>query len=66
MVDAEATSIKDTPQFSFPFVAGLTPLQKLHEVLKDSCVSPDNPHQSEIAQYVDEEEKCYGIVIKSL
>jgi hypothetical protein len=29
--------------------------------LKDSHVSLDNLHQSEVAHYVDEEEKCYGI-----
>jgi hypothetical protein len=43
-----------------PFLVGLTPLQKLNEVLKDSHDSPDNPHQSEIAHCIDEEEKCYG------
>jgi hypothetical protein len=58
MVDMEATLIKDTSQL---FLVGLTPLQKLHKVLKDSHVSPDNPHQSEIVHYADEEEKCYDI-----
>jgi hypothetical protein len=42
-VDVEATSIKDTSQFLFPLMAGLTPLQKLHEGLNDSHVSPNNP-----------------------
>jgi hypothetical protein len=57
-VDMEAALIKDTSQFLFQFL--VSPLQKLHEVLKDSRVFPDNPHQSVIVHYVDEEEKCYG------
>jgi hypothetical protein len=48
-VDMEATLIKDTWQYLFQFLVGLTPLQKLHEVLKDSYVSLDNPHQSDSA-----------------
>jgi hypothetical protein len=64
MLDMEATLIENTSQFLFFFVVSLTPLQKLHEVLKDSHVSPDNPHLSEIVHYVDEEEKCYGISYK--
>jgi hypothetical protein len=46
------------------FSVGLAPLQKLHEVLKDPFVSPNNPHQSEVVHYVDEKEKCYGICYK--
>jgi hypothetical protein len=56
--------IKDTSQVLFPFIVGLAQLQNLHEVLIDSRVSPDNPHKSEIAHYVDEEEKSYGISYK--
>jgi hypothetical protein len=57
----EATVVKDTSKFIFHFTAGNTPLQKLHQILTDSRVSPDNPKQPEIAHFLDEQGKNYGI-----
>jgi Ulp1 family protease len=39
-------------------------LQKLHAILKDPCLSSDNPHKSEIARYVSKDKKIYGITYK--
>ncbi len=36
-------------------------MQKLHAILKDPRLSPDNPHKSEIAHYVSKDKKIYGI-----
>jgi hypothetical protein len=52
-VNVEATVIKDTSEFIFHFTAGNTLMQKLHQIVTDSRVSPDNPNQSEIAHFVD-------------
>jgi hypothetical protein len=60
-VNVEATVVKDVSEFIFHFTAGNTPLQKLHQILNDSCVSPDNPNQSKIAHFVDEQRTNYGI-----
>jgi len=60
-VNVEATAVKDTSEFIFHFTAGNTPLQKLHQILIDSRVSPDNPKQSEKAHFVNEQRKSYGI-----
>ncbi|MFN9983200.1 MAG: hypothetical protein ACK53Y_24950, partial [bacterium] len=59
-VNVEATVVKDTSESIFQFTAGHTPLQKLHQILKDSRVSPDNPKHSEIAHFVNEQPKSYG------
>jgi hypothetical protein len=42
-VNVEATVVKDTSESIFQFTAGHTLLQKLHQILNDSRVSPDNP-----------------------
>jgi hypothetical protein len=42
-VNVEATVVKDTSESIFQFTADHTPLQKLHQILNDSHVSPDNP-----------------------
>jgi hypothetical protein len=60
-VNVEATVVKDTSKFIFHFTDGSTPLQKLHQILNDPCVSPDNPKRSEIAHFVNEQPKSYGI-----
>jgi Ulp1 family protease len=60
-VNVEATVVKDTSEFIFHFTAGNTPLQKLHQILNDPRVSPDNPKCSEIAHFVNEQPKSYGI-----
>jgi hypothetical protein len=60
-VNVEATVVKDTSKFTFHFTAGNTPLQKLHQILNYSRVSPDNPKQTEIAHFVDEQGKHFGI-----
>jgi hypothetical protein len=60
-VNIEATVVKDMSEFIFHFTAGNTLLQKLHQILTDSHVSPDNPNRSEIAHFVDEQGKNYGI-----
>jgi Ulp1 family protease len=60
-VNVEATAVKDTSESIFQFTAGNTPLQKLHQILNDPRVSPDNPKCSEIAHFVDEQGKNYGI-----
>jgi hypothetical protein len=60
-VNAEATVVKDTSESIFQFTAGHTPLQKLHQNWNDSHVSPDNPKQTEIAHFVNEQPKSYGI-----
>jgi hypothetical protein len=60
-VNVEATVVKDTSKFIFHFTAGNTSLQKLHQILIDPRVSPDNPKPSEIAHFVDEKRKSYGI-----
>jgi hypothetical protein len=59
-VNIEAIGVKDTSKFIFHFTAGNTPLQKLHQILNDSCFSPVNPKWSEIAHFVDEQGKNYG------
>jgi hypothetical protein len=60
-VNVEATVVKDTSESIFQFTADHTPLQKLHQILNDSRVSPDNPKRSELAHFVDEQGKNYGI-----
>jgi hypothetical protein len=60
-VNVKATVVKDTSKFIFHFTAGNTSLQKLHQILIDPRVSPDNPKRSEIAHFVDEKRKSYGI-----
>jgi len=42
-VNVEATVVKDTSESIFQFTADQTPLQKLHQILNDSRVSPGNP-----------------------
>jgi len=51
-INVEATVVKDTSKFIFHFTGGSTPLQKLHQILNDPRVSPDNPKRSEIAHFV--------------
>jgi hypothetical protein len=53
-VNVEATVVKDTSESIFQFTADHTPLQKLHQILNDSRVSPDNPKRTEIAHFVNE------------
>jgi hypothetical protein len=60
-VNIEATAVKDTSESIFQFTADHTPLQKLHQILNDPHVSPDNPKHSEIAHFVNEQPKSYGI-----
>jgi hypothetical protein len=60
-VNVEASVVKDTSESIFQFTADHTPLQKLYQILNDSCVSPDNPEQTEIAHFVNEQPKSYGI-----
>jgi Ulp1 family protease len=57
----ESMAVKDTSEFLFQFSVALTPLQKLLAILKDPRISPDNPQKSEIAHYVSEDKKLYGI-----
>jgi hypothetical protein len=60
-VNVEATVVKDTSESIFQFTADHTQLQKLHQILNDSRVSPDNPKQTEIAHFINEQPKSYGI-----